>query len=49
MQIVPYCFDCKHFIHDRKYTCKYFPGGIPKYILLNKTKCDKFSPEKSLR
>ena len=36
MQIISDCLECKHFIHNKKFTCKAFPKGIPDDILFNK-------------
>jgi hypothetical protein len=51
--VIPYCFDCKHFIgidpdnHSAK--CKAFPGDypddIPDDILINRKKHDSVLPE----
>ena len=35
MQFISRCLDCKHFINDKKFTCKAFPKGIPKDVLFN--------------
>jgi hypothetical protein len=32
------CFDCKYFIDNINFTCKGFPEGIPKNILLSEIK-----------
>ena len=29
------CLYCKNFIDDKKFTCKAFPDGIPKDVLVN--------------
>jgi len=36
MQIISNCLECKNFIHNKKFTCKAFPEGIPDNILFNK-------------
>ncbi len=40
MQFISRCLNCKHFIHDKKYTCKAFLKGIPDKIVYNKIKHD---------
>ena len=32
------CFDCKHFIDNINFTCKAFPKGIPRDIILDEIK-----------
>lgn len=41
MQIISNCLECKHFIHDKKFTCKAFPKGIPNNILFNEVEHNK--------
>lgn len=41
MQIIPFCVGCKHFIDDKKFTCKAFPKGIPNKFIYNEKKHDR--------
>ena len=43
MNIVPQCFDCKHYIEG--YGCSAFKDEIPMDILLNKFIHDKPHPD----
>lgn len=36
MQIISNCLECEYFIHNKKFTCKAFPNGIPDNIIFNK-------------
>ncbi len=38
MLMISDCLYCKYFIHDKRFTCKAFPEGVPKDILYNKKK-----------
>jgi len=40
MQIIARCISCKHFINDKKFTCKAFPKGIPNKFIYNEKKHD---------
>jgi hypothetical protein len=32
--VTPICIRCRHFVNDRRFTCRAFPGGIPDPILV---------------
>lgn len=34
--VVPQCFNCKHFIETGEYICNAFPEGVPEEILYNR-------------
>lgn len=40
MQIIARCIRCKHFINDKKFTCKAFLKGIPDKFIYNEKKHD---------
>ena len=38
------CLECKHFIDDRKFTCKAFPKGIPDDLVFTRVEHTKPYP-----